>query len=112
MRSSRRTFLQGLGAAAGLTTLGSATALEGLAAQAASKTEITFWSTPVVSGEVPPSFVSWFHQNQAKDLNDIAFTTSYGPGAYNTQQSKFLIQARTGTPDTLEGLLENMVASI
>ncbi len=112
MRASRRTFLKGLAAAAGAVALSTTRSLEGVRALAASKTDIDFWSTPFVSGEVPPSFVKWFGEQQTTDLTDIAFTASYGPGAYNAQQSKFLIQARTGTPDTLEGLLENMVAYI
>jgi len=109
---SRRVFLKGVGAAAGAATLSGAWSLPGLKALAAVKTEIEFWSTPFVSGEVPPSFVKWFGEQQAEDLSVIAFTASYGPGAYNTQQSKFLVQAKTGIPDTLEGLLENMVAYI
>ncbi len=112
MRASRRTFLTGLAAAASAVALGTTRSLEGVRALAASKAEIDFWSTPFVSGEVPPSFVKWFGEQQAKDLTDITFTASYGPGAYNAQQSKVLIQARTGTPDTLEGHLENMVAYI
>jgi multiple sugar transport system substrate-binding protein len=112
MRTTRRRFLTGLGAAAGAAALGGSGLLSGRNALAQSKTQIEFWATPFVSGEVPSTFVKWFGEQQAKDLHDITFTASYGPGAYNTQQSKFLVQARTGTPDTLEGLLENMVAYI
>ena len=112
MRSSRRIFLQGIGAAAGAAALGDVAALTPPSAHAASKTQITFWCTPFVSGEDPPSFVKWFGQQQAKDLKSVTFSADYGPGAYDTQQHKFIIQARTGTPDTLEGLLENMVAYI
>jgi multiple sugar transport system substrate-binding protein len=112
MRSSRRKFLRGIGAVAGAAALGDVATLDALSARAASKTAITFWCTPFVSGEDPLSFVKWFGQQQAKDLTSVTFSTDYGPGAYDTQQHKFIIQARTGTPDTLEGLLENMVAYI
>lgn len=113
MRSSRKAFLQGVGAAAGAATLGNlAPSLAGLDALAASKTQITFWCTPFVSGEDPVSFVKQFGQQQAKDLKGVTFSSDYGPGDYGVQQRKFLLQAKTGSPDTLEGLLENMVAYI
>jgi ABC-type glycerol-3-phosphate transport system substrate-binding protein len=108
MASSRRTFLKGMGAAAALAALGDGKALQ--RALAAGKTPITFWSVPFVNGQDTKVFLPWFLKHDT--LPDIQFTTDYGPGDYGIQQDKFLTQAKTGSPDILEGLWENMVAYV
>jgi ABC-type glycerol-3-phosphate transport system substrate-binding protein len=77
---------------------------------AAGKTPITFWSVPFVNGQDTKVFLPWFVKHDT--LPDIQFTTDYGPGDYGIQQDKFLTQAKTGTPDILEGLWENMVSYV
>lgn len=108
MAASRRTFLKGAGAAAAMTALGSPGAMRRVLA--AGKTPVTFWSVPFINGQDTKVFLPWFKQHDT--LPDIQFTTDYGPGDYGIQQDKFLTQAKTGSPDILEGLWENMVAYV
>jgi ABC-type glycerol-3-phosphate transport system substrate-binding protein len=108
MASSRRTFLKGAGAAAAMAALGSTTSLQRVFA--AGKTPITFWSVPFINGQDTKVFLPWFLKHNTQP--DFQFTTDYGPGDYGVQQDKFLTQAKTGSPDILEGLWENMVAYV
>jgi ABC-type glycerol-3-phosphate transport system substrate-binding protein len=108
MTLSRRTFLKGAGAAAALAAVGSPSAARRVLA--AGKTPITFWSVPFVNGQDTKVFLPWFLKHDT--LQDIQFTTDYGPGDYGVQQDKFLTQAKTGSPDILEGLWENMVSYV
>jgi multiple sugar transport system substrate-binding protein len=108
MAPSRRTFLKGAGAAAAMAALGSPSAIR--KALAAGKTPVTFWSVPFVNGQDTKVFLPWFVKHDS--MSDAQFTTDYGPGDYGIQQDKFLTQAKTGSPDILEGLWENMVAYV
>jgi ABC-type glycerol-3-phosphate transport system substrate-binding protein len=108
MTLSRRTFLKGAGAAAAMSALGSPSALKSVLA--AGKTPITFWDVPFINEADAKVFLPWLLKHNT--LPDIQFTTSYGPGDYSVQQDKFLTQAKTGSPDILEGLWENMVAYV
>jgi ABC-type glycerol-3-phosphate transport system substrate-binding protein len=108
MTLSRRTFLKGAGAAAAMAAVGSPSAARRVLA--AGKTPITFWSVPFVNGQDTKVFLPWFLKHDT--LQDIQFTTDYGPGDYGVQQDKFLTQAKTGSPDILEGLWENMVSYV
>jgi ABC-type glycerol-3-phosphate transport system substrate-binding protein len=108
MAPSRRTFLKGAAAATAVAALGDASALK--RALAASKTPITFWSVPFINGQDTKVFLPWFLKHNT--LPDLQFTTDYGPGDYGIQQDKFITQAKTGSPDILEGLWENMVAYV
>ncbi len=108
MRSSRRAFLKGVGAVAGASALG------GLRALAASNTTVTVWASPFVYGIGPDAKLMdpFIQANIAKALPTIQLSTDYGPGPYAQMESKYLVQARTGTPDVIEGLLENVVAYV
>src|SRR5579883_320098 len=108
MRSSRRAFLKGVGAIAGASALG------GLRALAASNTTVTVWASPFVYGIGPDAKLMdpFIQANIAKALPTIQLSTDYGPGPYAQMESKYLVQARTGTPDVIEGLLENVVAYV
>jgi ABC-type glycerol-3-phosphate transport system substrate-binding protein len=108
MATSRRTFLKGAGAAAALAAVGSPSAMRRVLA--ASKTPVTFWSVPFVNGQDTTVFLPWFKKHDS--MPDAQFTSDYGPGDYGIQQDKFLTQAKTGSPDILEGLWENMVAYV
>jgi multiple sugar transport system substrate-binding protein len=112
MRSSRRTFLKGAGAAAGMAALGNASGLRSLGALAQSKTPITVWASPFVYATSPeaPTMDPYIQAGVAKGVPDVQLSTDYGPGPYAAMESKYLIQAKTGTPDIIEGLLENVVA--
>src|SRR6266566_6921949 len=111
MRSTRRTFLKGVGAAAGMAALGTAGALRGSGAQAASRTAVTMWAAPF-AGTYAPLYDAWLKKNAPIALPNVQIAGDYGPGVYATMQSKYLVQARSGTPDIIEGLLENIVAYI
>jgi ABC-type glycerol-3-phosphate transport system substrate-binding protein len=108
MTPSRRTFLKGAGAAAALAAVGDSRAIGRVLA--AGKTPVTFWAVPFLNGQDTKIFKPWFEKHDT--LPDIQFTSNYGPGDYGIQQDKFLTQAKTGTPDILEGLWENMVAYV
>lgn len=113
MRSSRRTFLKGVGAAAGMAALGQAGALRAIGAQAASKTTVTMWAVPYATASTNAALYDpWLAKNAPMALPDVQIASDYGPGMYATMQSKYLVQAKSGTPDIIEGLLENIVAYI
>ena len=106
MRISRRRLLSGVGvAAAGLVSGRGLSTL----VRAAEVPTVTFWSMPFVTAEVPPSFVQWFEQRARERLTDLRFASDYGPGGYVDMERKFVVQARTGTPDLLEAVWENVV---
>ena len=42
----------------------------------------------------------------------IAVDNFYGPGTYADQRDKYLLQAESGTPDVIEGLLEDTAAYV
>ena len=111
MRSTRRTFLKGVGAAAGMAALGNVGARQSISAQAASKTTVTMWAAPF-AGTYAPLYDAWLKKTAPPALPNVQIPSDYGPGPYATMQSKYLVQARSGTPDIIEGLLENIVAYI
>jgi ABC-type glycerol-3-phosphate transport system substrate-binding protein len=112
MRSSRRTFLKGAGAVAGAATLGHMRALR-RGVQAAGKTTVTMWAVPYATASTNAALYDpWLAANAPKALPDVQIAADYGPGTYATMQSKYLVQAKSGTPDVIEGLLENIVAYI
>jgi ABC-type glycerol-3-phosphate transport system substrate-binding protein len=100
-----------MGAAAGMAALGKAGALRGLRAQAASKTTVTMWAVPF-AGSNAPVYDAWLTKTAPKALPDVQIAPDYGPGTYELTQPKYLVQAKSGTPDIIEGLLENIVAYI
>jgi ABC-type glycerol-3-phosphate transport system substrate-binding protein len=85
-----------------------------MGAQAAGKTTVTMWASPFVPGTSvdAPFYDSWLARNAPTALPNVRIPSDYGPGPYATMQSKYLVQARSGTPDIIEGLLENIVAYI
>jgi multiple sugar transport system substrate-binding protein len=111
MRSTRRTFLKGVGVATGMAALGNVGAQRSISAQAASKTSVTMWAAPF-AGTYAPLYDAWLKKTAPPALPDVQIAGDYGPGVYATMQSKYLVQARSGTPDIIEGLLENIVAYI
>lgn len=74
----------------------------------AEKIKLTFWSFPFVTQEVSPKYVEWWEKTVAKALPNIQVERFYGPGSYDMMRKKLLIQAKTGNPDVIEGLLEDL----
>lgn len=75
---------------------------------AADKTRLTFWNMPFVTQEVSPDYVKWWEDAVVRALPDVVVDKFYGPGSYPEMQKKYVIQAKTGKPDVIEGLVEDM----
>lgn len=69
---------------------------------------LTFWNMPFVTQEVSPEYVSLWEDNVADALANATVEDFYGPGGYSEQRQNFLVQAESGTPDVIEGLLEDV----
>lgn len=80
------------------------------AGEAAAGEEITlsFWNMPFVTQEVSPDYVSMWEDRVAEALENASVDSFYGPGKYSEQRQNFLVQAESGTPDVIEGLLEDV----
>jgi len=68
---------------------------------------LTFWNMPFVTQEVSPEYVNMWQEDVKTTLPNYTVDEFYGPGKYKDQRDKFLLQAETGTPDVIEGLLED-----
>jgi ABC-type glycerol-3-phosphate transport system substrate-binding protein len=79
----------------------------GLLAGAEAKQSLSFWNMPFVTQEVSPKYVKAWEADAKKALPDYSIDDFYGPGKYKDQRDKFLLQAKSGTPDVIEGLLED-----
>lgn len=75
------------------------------AAQA--KARLSFWNMPFVTQEVSPAYVQQWEKDAVTALPGAVVDNFYGPGKYKDQRDKFLLQAKSGTPDVIEGLLED-----
>ncbi|HLB48348.1 MAG TPA: substrate-binding domain-containing protein [Anaerolineales bacterium] len=71
-------------------------------------TALSFWNMPFVTQEVSPEYVKQWEGAVAKALPNVTVDKFYGPGEYKPQRDKFLLQAKSATPDVIEGLLEDM----
>lgn len=74
----------------------------------ASHGKLTFWNMPFVTQEVSPSYVKSWEKNVKKALPSYNVSNFFGPGGYGPMRKKFLVQAKSGTPDVIEGLLEDV----
>lgn len=68
---------------------------------------LSFWNMPFVTQEVSPEYVLQWEEDVKAALPGAAVDNFYGPGKYKDQRDKFLLQAESGTPDVIEGLLED-----
>ena len=68
---------------------------------------LSFWNMPFVTQEVSPSYVRHWEEAVQKAMPKVAVDNFYGPGEYKPQRDKFLLQAKSGKPDVVEGLLED-----
>jgi ABC-type glycerol-3-phosphate transport system substrate-binding protein len=114
LRFSRREFLR-LGAlsVAGVALLGRQSAAGQVASTIAAQggkaglTDLTFWNMPFVTQEVSPSYVTQWQNAVSVALPSDTVEKFYGPGDYGPLRQKYLLQAKSGTPDVIEGLLED-----
>ena len=81
--------------------------LFGLLPDVRAEQTLSFWNMPFVTQEVSPEYVSKWEKDINKALPGHKVDKFYGPGKYKDQRDKFLLQAKSGTPDVIEGLLED-----
>lgn len=79
---------------------------------AAEQVSLSFWNMPFVTQEVSPEYVVQWEKDVKEALPNIQVDNFYGPGKYKDQRDKFLLQAESGTPDVIEGLLEDTAAYV
>jgi ABC-type glycerol-3-phosphate transport system substrate-binding protein len=79
---------------------------------AAEKVNLSFWNMPFVTQEVSPEYVLQWEEDVKQALPNAAVDNFYGPGKYKDQRDKFLLQAKSGTPDVIEGLLEDVAVYV
>lgn len=77
------------------------------AASGSGEVALSFWNMPFITQEVSPNYVKQWEGAVAKALPNLKVDNFYGPGDYGALRQKFLLQAKSGTPDVIEGLLED-----
>lgn len=78
----------------------------------AEEVSLAFWNMPFVTQEVSPEYVNQWEENVEGALPNATVDDFYGPGTYKDQRDRFLLQAESGTPDVIEGLLEDVAAYV
>lgn len=73
--------------------------------------ELVFWNWPFHVEPMKSEVVPWFQENVGEFLPE-GFTVAdeYGPPTYDEIRRKFILQAKTGKPDVIEGLLEYVLS--
>lgn len=79
---------------------------------AGEKVSLAFWNMPFVTQEVSPDYVLQWEKDVKTALPNAEVDNFYGPGKYKDQRDKFLLQAESGKPDVIEGLLEDTAAYV
>ena len=74
--------------------------------------DLSFWNMPFNTQEVSPAYVLQWQEAVKTALPNANVDEFYGPGTYTDQRDKFLLQAKSGTPDVIEGLLEDTAAYV
>src|SRR5512136_418081 len=74
----------------------------------AQKPKLTFWNMPFNTQEVSPEYVKWWQAEIVKAVPAIEADAFYGPGQYESQRKNYVVQAKTGKPDVIEGLVEDL----
>lgn len=82
------------------------------AEQAGEAVSLSFWNMPFVTQEVSPEYVLQWQEDVKTALPNYTVDEFYGPGTYKDQRDKYLLQAESGTPDVIEGLVEDMAAYV
>jgi ABC-type glycerol-3-phosphate transport system substrate-binding protein len=78
----------------------------------AQKIKLAFWNMPFVTQEVSPTYVAKWEKDAKTRLQNYTIESFYGPGKYADQRDKFLVQAKSGKPDVIEGLLEDVAVYV
>jgi ABC-type glycerol-3-phosphate transport system substrate-binding protein len=78
----------------------------------AEKVSLSFWNMPFVTQEVSPEYVLKWEEDIKTALPNAEVDNFYGPGKYKDQRDKFLLQAKSGKPDVIEGLLEDVAVYV
>jgi len=78
----------------------------------AEQVALAFWNMPFVTQEVSPEYVLQWEEDVVEAVPGATVDNFYGPGKYKDQRDKFLLQAESGTPDVIEGLLEDTAAYV
>ncbi len=73
---------------------------------------LSFWNMPFVTQEVSPEYVLEWEEDVKVALPNVTVDAFYGPGKYKDQRDKYLLQAKSGKPDVIEGLLEDMAVYV
>ncbi len=82
-----------------------------LSASVASAAELVFWNWPYDVEPMRSEFVPWVQENVKNHLPEgYELRDDYGPVTYDELRRLYILQARSGQPDVIEGLLENVVA--
>jgi ABC-type glycerol-3-phosphate transport system substrate-binding protein len=76
------------------------------------KVSLSFWNMPFVTQEVSPKYVTTWEADVKTALPNYTVDNFYGPGKYADQRDKFLVQAKSGKPDVIEGLLEDVAVYV
>jgi len=93
-------------------TTAAATAAPVATAPSQPSATLTFWNMPFVTQEVSPNYVQQWEAALPKALPNISVDKFYGPGDYGKLRQTYLLQAKSGTPDVIEGLLEDTAAYV
>jgi len=74
--------------------------------------ELTLWYSPLVyENPARAPFETWVEENAPAALPEgYTLTKDYGPPTYDEVEQRYIVQARSGKPDVVEGVLENMIA--
>jgi len=68
---------------------------------------LSFWNMPFVTQEVSPDYVKQWLSGVKTALPNYQVSDFFGPGDYGPLRDKYLVQASSGSPDVVEGLLED-----
>ena len=79
---------------------------------AGEQVNLSFWNMPFVTQEVSPEYVIQWQEDVKTALPNATVDEFYGPGTYKDQRDKFLLQSESGTPDVIEGLVEDTAAYV
>ena len=74
--------------------------------------EMTLWYSPLVyENPAREPLVAWVEENAPSFLPEgVSIAQDYGPPTYSEVEQRFIVQGRSGKPDVVEGVLENMIA--
>lgn len=84
----------------------------GFATGAKEKPALSFWNMPFVTQEASPEYVKEWLAGVKTALPDYNVSDFFGPGDYTPMRQKYLVQAQSGSPDVVEGLLEDVAVYV